>query len=76
MDFLPVGGLIVLASLLYMLLIGRRLLPERASLTQTFNQPDLHDTYQLADRHVAVARLAWLALGRIKPCRAAASMPS
>ena len=50
MDFIPVGGLIVLASLLYMLVIGRRLLPARASLTQTFNQQDLHDTYQLADR--------------------------
>ena len=50
MDFIPVGGMIVLASLLYMLVIGRRLLPARASLTQTFNQQDLHDTYQLADR--------------------------
>ena len=50
LDFLPMGGLIVLASLLYMLLVGRRLLPERASLTQSFNQPDLQDTYQLADR--------------------------
>ena len=50
LDFLPMGGLIVLASLGYMLLIGRRLLPERHSLTETFNQPDLHDTYQLADR--------------------------
>ena len=50
LDFIPVGGLIVLAGLLYMLVFGRRLLPERASLTQTFNQPDLHNTYQLADR--------------------------
>ncbi len=50
LDFLPVGGMIVLAGLLYMLLVGRRLLPERHSLTDTFNQPDLQDTYQLADR--------------------------
>ena len=50
LDFIPLGGMIVLAGLLYMLLVGRRLLPERASLTQTFNQPDLHDTYELADR--------------------------
>ena len=50
LDFLPVGGLIVLASLVYMLLLGRRLLPERASLTQTFSQPDLRNTYQLAER--------------------------
>ncbi len=50
MDFIPIGGMIVLAGLLYMLVFGRRLLPARASLTQTFNQQDLHDTYQLADR--------------------------
>ncbi len=50
LDFLPVGGLIVLASLAYMLLLGRRLLPERASMTQAFSQPDLHNTYQLAER--------------------------
>ncbi len=50
LDFLPVGGIIVLASLLYMLLLGRRLLPERASMTQAFSQPDLHNTYQLAER--------------------------
>ena len=50
LDFIPMGGMIVLASLLYMLLFGRRLLPARAALTETFNQADLHDTYQLADR--------------------------
>ncbi len=50
LDFLPVGGLIVIASLVYMLLLGRRLLPERASMTQAFSQPDLHHTYQLAER--------------------------
>ena len=50
LDFIPVGGLIVLAGLIYMLLIGRRLLPERASLTETFNQSDLKATYELTDR--------------------------
>jgi di/tricarboxylate transporter len=50
LDFVPVGGLIVLAGLLYMLLIGRRLLPERASLTETFNHTNLKDTYQLRER--------------------------
>lgn len=50
LDFVPVGSLIVLASLLYMLMVGRRLLPERASLTETFNQSNLKDTYQLRDR--------------------------
>ena len=50
LDFIPMGGMIVLAGLLYMLLIGRRLLPERHTLTETFQQPDLQDTYQLAER--------------------------
>ena len=50
LDFMPVGGVIVAAGLLYMLLAGRRLLPERALLTQSMHQTDLHDTYELADR--------------------------
>ena len=49
-DFLPVGGMIVAAGLLYMLLFGRGLLPERASLTQSFRQVNLQDTYELAQR--------------------------
>jgi len=51
LDFLPTGGLIVLAGLLYMLLIGRHLLPERDSVGQTFQQTDLRATYQLEERH-------------------------
>lgn len=50
LDFLPVGGMIVVAGLLYMLVIGRHLLPERGSLTETFNQPNLKETYQLSER--------------------------
>ena len=50
LDFMPVGGMIVAAALLYMLLFGRRLLPDRASLTQSFHQVDLHDTYELAEQ--------------------------
>ena len=53
LDFMPVGGMIVAAGLLYMLLFGRRLLPDRASLTQSLGRVDhvdLHDTYELADR--------------------------
>ena len=50
LDFVPVGGMIVAAGLLYMLLLGRRLLPDRASLTQSFHQVDLHDTYELAEQ--------------------------
>ena len=34
LDFLPTGGLIALAALIYMALIGRRLLPERDSVGQ------------------------------------------
>ena len=50
LDFLPVGGMIVAAGLLYMLSFGRRLLPNRASLTQSFHQVDLRDTYELAEQ--------------------------
>lgn len=49
LDFLPVGSMIVAAGLLYMLLAGRHLLPDRASLTQSFHPVDLRDTYGLAD---------------------------
>ena len=50
LDFMPVGVMIVVAGLLYMLLFGRRLLPERASLALSFHQDNLHDTYELAER--------------------------
>ena len=50
LDFMPVGSLIVAAGLLYMLVFGRRLLPDRASLTQAFRQIDLRDTYDLPGR--------------------------
>lgn len=50
LDFLPVGGMIVGAGLLYMLVIGRHLLPQRASLTKSFHQPDLKQTYRLGER--------------------------
>lgn len=50
LDFLPVGGLIVAAGLLYMLLFGRRLLPDRPLLAHAFHQDNLHDTYELAEQ--------------------------
>jgi di/tricarboxylate transporter len=51
LDFLPIGGLTVLLGIGYMLLIGRRLLPARDSLLRTaLAQPNLLDTYQLAQR--------------------------
>lgn len=54
MDFLPAGSLIVLASLLFMGLIGRHLLPTRESVGQSVAGYDLarslYDTYQLEER--------------------------
>ena len=50
LDFMPVGGMIVAGALLYMLFLGRRLLPDRASMTQSFRQVDLRDTYEMAER--------------------------
>ncbi|GIV81609.1 MAG: hypothetical protein KatS3mg051_0963 [Anaerolineae bacterium] len=54
MDFLPTGSVIVLLSLLFMALIGRRLLPVRESVGQAATPYDLslslYDTYQLDER--------------------------
>jgi di/tricarboxylate transporter len=51
LDFLPVGGAMVITGTAYMLLIGRRLLPERQSMTRAIlSQQDLVQTYQLAER--------------------------
>ncbi len=49
-DFMPTGGLIVLATLGYMVLIGRRFLPERESHSQALMQPNLQRTYHLSER--------------------------
>lgn len=54
MDFVPTGGLIVIGSLVYMLVIGRRLLPERESVGQIVSplslSRGLQRTYQLDER--------------------------
>jgi di/tricarboxylate transporter len=51
LDFLPTGGVLVAAGMAYMLLIGRRLLPNRESVGRAMMiQPDLTQTYQLAER--------------------------
>ena len=54
LDFLPTGGLIVIATLIYMALIGRRLLPERESVGQKASSRalsrSLYETYQLEER--------------------------
>lgn len=54
LDFLPTGGLIVVVSLIYMALIGRRLLPDHESVGQRASSRalsrSLYETYQLEDR--------------------------
>jgi len=51
LDFLPVGSVIVLTGMGYMLLIGRRLLPNRESVGRTMmTRPNLTQTYQLTER--------------------------
>ena len=50
LDFMPVGGMIVAAGLLYMLLAGRRALPDRVSLSQAYHHVNLRDTYELAEQ--------------------------
>lgn len=50
LSFLPTGGIIVLAGILYMVFIGRSLLPERDGLTQRLRRPNLQRTYQLSER--------------------------
>ena len=50
-DFLPTGGLIALAGIATMLLLGRHLLPEHESVGRSaLKRPDLTKTYQLAER--------------------------
>lgn len=51
LDFLGTGGLVALAGGAYMLLVGRRLLPNRESVGRAaLAQADLTKTYQLAER--------------------------
>jgi di/tricarboxylate transporter len=51
LDFLPSGSMMVLTGTLFMLTIGRRLLPRRESVGRTaLVQPDLSTTYQLDER--------------------------
>lgn len=59
LDFLPTGGVVVLAGMVYMVLVGRHLLPERLPLVEVARQyePDLQATYHL-DERLWEARLA------------------
>jgi di/tricarboxylate transporter len=53
-DFLPTGGLIVIASLAYMALLGRRLLPDRETVGQNLSprslSRNLYEAYHLEER--------------------------
>lgn len=53
-DFLPTGGLIVLATLVFMAVFGRRLLPDRESLVASVNPSglarNLREAYRLDER--------------------------
>jgi di/tricarboxylate transporter len=53
-DFLPTGGLIVIASLAYMALVGRRLLPNRETVGQNLSprslSRNLYEAYHLEER--------------------------
>jgi di/tricarboxylate transporter len=68
MDFMPTGGLIAFAGLLYMLLIGRRLLPVRETISQTVTSSDLYETYELGQRlwEVQIPAGTWLANREIR----------
>ncbi len=54
LDFVPTGGLITISTLLYMALIGRRLLPDHESVGQKASSRalsrNLYETYQLDER--------------------------
>ncbi len=54
LDFTPVGGLIAVAGIIFIVAFGRRLLPDRAPLAdQLVPRPtgsDLEDAYQLGER--------------------------
>ena len=50
LDFLPLGSLLVLTGVVYMVCIGRRLLPGTDPLAQVAGGPALPEIYQLQDR--------------------------
>jgi len=50
LDFLPLGGTMVAVCLLYMLFVGRHLLPVHETVARTALSVDLTQTYQLAER--------------------------
>lgn len=50
LDFIPTGMVIVGAGILYMVLIGRHLLPNNTANEQTVVPTNLRETYQLTER--------------------------
>ena len=72
MDFIPTGGLIVLAGLLFMALIGRHMLPEHEAegptRTPATLSKSLYDQYQLGERLWDACVGAGLALDGVALC--------
>lgn len=50
LDFVTVGGPVALVGVLFLLTIGRKLLPARAAFAELGASADLQDTYALGDR--------------------------
>ncbi|MDX1992977.1 MAG: SLC13 family permease [bacterium] len=50
LSFIPTGGLIVLATIVYMALWGRRFLPNREGMSESVTSSHLYDTYELGQR--------------------------
>lgn len=69
LDFIPTGSVIVFASLIYMLTIGRRLLPKRDGISQAITaETNLYETYDLGQRmwEVQIPAESWLVGKQIK----------
>jgi len=70
LSFLPVGGIVVIAGILYMLVVGRALLPLTSTTDKSKTHTDLKDMYQLQrnEWHIKVHADSELADKTIKEC--------
>ena len=68
LDFLPVGSIITIAGVIYMLLIGRKLLPKSGIAENTATSLDLKEVYHLNQQqwHIKVNKNSLLANKTIK----------